>query len=94
MQQSLNDYRLKELNDPINYEVSLRESVPELSEVPIRFVNKERRIRERDSLGGYRFFSDNLKKRTNPTEIYRKQLEEELIKKNKCYPNMKLMEVI
>ena len=81
MQQSLNDYRLKELNDPINYEVSLRESVPELSEVPIRFVNKERRIRERDSLGGYRFFSDNLKKRTNPTEIYRKQLEEELIKK-------------
>jgi hypothetical protein len=30
MQQSLNDFRLKELNDPINYEVSLRESVPEL----------------------------------------------------------------
>ena len=88
MQQSLknslnlsNEFRLKELNDPINYEVSLRESVPELSEVPLRFVYKERKIRERDSLGGYRFYSDNLKKRKNPTEEYRKQLEEELIKK-------------
>jgi hypothetical protein len=88
MQQSLknslnlsNEFRLKELNDPINYEVILRESVPELSEVPLRFVYKERKIRERDSLGGYRFHSDNLKKRKNATEEYRKQLEEELIKK-------------
>ena len=78
-----NEFRLKELNDPINYKVSLRDSVPELSEVPSRFTYKERKIKERDSFGGYRYYSDNLKKRKNPTEEYRKQLEEELIKKKK-----------
>ena len=78
-----NEFRLKELNDPINYKVSLRDSVPELSEIPSRFTYKERKIKERDSFGGYRYYSDNLKKRKNPTEEYRKQLEEELIKKKK-----------
>ena len=78
-----NEFRLKDLNDPINYQVSLRESVPEVSEVPLRYTYKERKIKERDSFGGYRYYSDNLKKRKNPTDEYRKQLEEELIKKKK-----------
>ena len=78
-----NEFRLKELNDPINYQVSLRDSIPESSEVPLRYVYKERKIRERDSFGGLRFYSDNFKKRTNPTEEYRKQLEEELMQKKK-----------
>ena len=78
-----NEFRLKDLNDPINYQVSLRESVPEISEVPMRYTYKERKIKERDSFGGYRYYSDNLKKRKNPTEEYRKQLEEELNKKKK-----------
>ena len=78
-----NEFRLKELNDPINYQVSLRDSVPEISEVPTRFTYKERKIKERDSFGGYRYYSDTLKKRKNPTEEYRKKLEEELIKKKK-----------
>ena len=78
-----NESRLKELNDPINYQVSLRDSVPEISEVPTRFTYKERKIKERDSFGGYRYYSDTLKKRKNPTEEYRKKLEEELIKKKK-----------
>ena len=70
-----NEFRLKELNYPINYQVSLRDSVPEVSEVPLRYTNKERKIKERDSFGGYRYYSDNLKKRKNPTDEYRKQLE-------------------
>ena len=78
-----NEFRLKELNDPINYQVSLRESTPEIKEIPMRYMYKDRKIKERDSFGGYRYYSDNLKKRTNPTEEYRKQLEEELIKKKK-----------
>ena len=78
-----NEFRLKELNDPINYQVSFRDSVPEDPEVPLRYTYKERKIKERDSFGGYRYYSDNLKKRKNPTEEYRKQLEEELIKKKK-----------
>ena len=78
-----NEFRLKELNDPINYQISLRDSIPESSEIPLRYTYKERKIKERDSFGGYRFYSDNLKKRTNPTEEYRKQLEEELMQKKK-----------
>jgi hypothetical protein len=78
-----NEFRLKDLNDPINYQVSLRDSVPEISEVPLRYTYKERKIKERDSFGGYRYYSDNLKKRKNPTEEYKKQLEEELMKKKK-----------
>ena len=57
-----NEFRLKELNYPINYQVSLRDSVPEVSEVPLRYTNKERKIKERDSFGVYRYYSDNLKK--------------------------------
>ena len=78
-----NEYRLRNLNDPINYQVSLRGDKEEISEIPIRYKDKDRIIKERDSLGGYRLFSDNLKKRTNPTHEYRKKLEEELKKKKK-----------
>ena len=78
-----NEYRLKLLNDPINYQVSLREDQEELSEIPLRFMYKDRKIKERDSFGGYRFYSDTLKKRTNPTDEYKKKLEEELLKSKK-----------
>ena len=78
-----NEYRLKQLNDPINYQVSLRGDQEEISEIPMRYMYKDRKIKERDSFGGYRFYSDNLKKRTNPTDEYRKQLEEELRLKKK-----------
>jgi len=83
-----NEYRLNQLNDPINYQVSLRGDQEELTEIPIRFMNKTRKIKEQDSFGGYRFYSDNLKKRTNPTDEYRKKLEEELNKKKNYYQNM------
>jgi len=78
-----NEYRLKNLNDPINYEVNLRGDQTKISEVPLRYMLKERKIKEQDSFGSYRFSSDNLKKRTNPTEEYRKKLEQELLKKKK-----------
>ena len=78
-----NEYRLKQLNDPINYEVSLRGDESEISEVPSRYLLKERKIKQQDSFGSYRFSSDNLKKRTNPTEEYRKKLEQELLNKKK-----------
>ena len=78
-----NEYQLNQLNDPINYQISLRGDQEELSEIPLRYLLKDRKIKERDSLGGFRFFSNNLKKRTNPTDEYRKNLEEELLKKKK-----------
>ena len=78
-----NEYRLKHLNDPINYQVSIRGGQEELLEVPLRFMYKDRKIKERDSFGGYRFYSDTLKKRTNPTDENKKKLEEELLKSKK-----------
>ena len=78
-----NEYRLKQLNDPINYQVSIRGDQEELSEIPLRFMYKNRKIKERDSFGGYRFYSDTLKKRTNPTDEYKKKLEKELLKSKK-----------
>ena len=78
-----NEYRLKKLNDPINYEVSLRGDQSEISEVPLRYMLKERKIKQQDSFGSYRFSSDNLKKRANPTDEYRKKLEQELLNKKK-----------
>ena len=78
-----NEYRLKQLNDPINYQVSLRGDQEEISETPLRYMLKDRKIKERDSFGGYRFYKDNLKKRTNPTDEYRKKLEEEILQKKK-----------
>ena len=73
-----NEYRSKQLYDPINYQVDLRGDKEELSEIPLRFMYKDRKIKEVDSFGSYRFNADKLKKRTNPTEEYRKQLEEQL----------------
>ena len=78
-----NEYQLKNLNDPINYQVSLREDNEEISEIPLRYMTKERKIKEQDAFGSYRFYSNNLKKRTNPTEEYYKKLEEELLQKKK-----------
>ena len=78
-----NEYRLKQLNDPINYQVSIRGDQEEISEVPLRFMYKNRKIKERDSFGGYRFYSDTLKKRANPTDEYKKKLEKELFKSKK-----------
>ena len=58
-----NEYQLKQLNDPINYQVSLRGDQEEISEIPMRYMYKDRKIKERDSFGGYRYYSDNLKKK-------------------------------
>ena len=73
-----NEFRAKQLNDPINYKVDLRGDKEELSELPLRFVYKDRKIKERDSFGSYRFNKDNLKKRTNPTDEYLKKLEDQI----------------
>ena len=73
-----NEFRSKQLYDPINYQVDLRGDKEELSEIPLRFMYKDRKIKEVDSFGSYRFNADKLKKRTNPTEEYRKKLEEQL----------------
>ena len=66
-----------ELGDPINYKTYIHnadksENIPE---IPSRYQNKERTLKERSSINSFRIYDTNLKKRTNPSDIYQKQIE-------------------
>ena len=61
-----------ELGDPINYKTYLHnvdksENIPE---IPTRYQNKSRTIKERDSINSFRIYNTNLKKHTNPSDKY------------------------
>ena len=66
-----NEFRTRYLDDPINYNVPVRDtSLPGGDGIPERYKLKERVIKERESLGGFRFPMEELKKRTNPSDEY------------------------
>ena len=83
-----------ELGDPINYKtyihnVDKSETIPE---IPTRYQNKERKLKDRDSINSFRIYDSNLKKRTNPSDLYQQEIakkeEEEkqrIIKSSKPY---------
>ena len=80
------EFRTRELNDPVNYKVELIQNKnEEISETPLRYIYKDRKIREVEAFGGYRFSKDNFKKHVNPTEEYKrkKYLEQEILRKKK-----------
>ena len=66
-----------ELGDPINYKTYIHnadksENIPD---IPSRYQNKERTLKERSSINSFRIYDTNLKKRTNPSDIYQKEIE-------------------
>ena len=66
-----------ELGDPINYKTYIHsadksENIPE---IPSRYQNKERILKERSSINSFRIYDTNLKKRKNPNDIYQKEIE-------------------
>ena len=66
-----------ELGDPINYKTYLHnvdksENIPE---IPTRYQNKSRTIKERDSINSFRIYNTNLKKHTNPSDKYKEEIE-------------------
>ena len=75
-----NEFQTQSLQDPINYKVAMR-NIETSNQLAERFALKQREIKERDSLGGFRIPSDILVKRTNPSEEYQRSLELELQKK-------------
>ena len=80
MKESLNlstKFVNNELVDPINYKTYLHnvdksENIPE---IPTRYQNKSRTIKERDSINSFRIYNTNLKKHTNPSDKYKEEIE-------------------
>ena len=66
-----------ELGDPINYKTYIHnvENSENLSDIPNRFKNKERTIKERSSINSFRIYDNNLKKITNPSDIYDEEIK-------------------
>ena len=78
-----------ELGDPINYKTYIHnaDKTNNISEIPTRYQDKKRILKDRDSINSFRIYDTNLKKRTNPSDIYQneimKQKEEEEKKQKK-----------
>ena len=78
-----------ELGDPINYKTYIHnaDKTDNISEIPTRYQDKKRILKDRDSINSFRIYDTNLKKRTNPSDIYQneimKQKEEEEKKQKK-----------
>ena len=75
-----NQFQSTLLNDPINITVNNLRQEKTTNDIHPKFASKERISKEKDYIGSYKIPSDTLKKRTNPTEEYIRQKEEELRK--------------
>ena len=69
-----------DLGDPINYRtyihnVDKSENIPD---IPNRYKDKERTIKERSSINSFRIYDNNLKKRTNPSDIYEQEIQKRI----------------
>ncbi len=73
-------YGQKEIPDPINIKITNR-AVNESNKLADRFILKDRIINQRESLGGFRIPTSELKKHINPSDEYQKKLELEIQKK-------------
>ena len=65
-----------ELGDPINYKTYIHnvDKSETNSEIPARYQNKERILKDRESINSFRIYDTNLKKRTNPSDIYQQEI--------------------
>ena len=75
-----NQFQSPLLNDPINITVNNLREEKTTNDIHPRYASKERISKEKDYIGSYKIPSDILKKRTNPTEEYIRQKEEEFRK--------------
>ena len=77
-------YGRKEIPDPINIKITNR-AVNESNKLADRFILKDRIINQRESLGGFRIPTSELKKHINPSDEYQKKLELEIQKKKRTF---------
>ena len=54
-----------DLGDPINYKTFIHnmDKKDEMSDIPTRYQNKERTLKERSSINSFRIYDNNLKKK-------------------------------
>ena len=73
-----------ELGDPINYKTYIHnvDNSENISDIPNRYKNKERTIKERSSINSFRIYDNNLKKRTNPSDIYDQEIQRRIEEEN------------
>ena len=69
-----------DLGDPINYKTFIHnmDKKDEMSDIPTRYQNKERTLKERSSINSFRIYDNNLKKRTNPSDIYEQEIQKRI----------------
>ena len=69
-----------DLGDPINYKTFIHnmDKTDNVSDIPTRYQNKERTIKERSSINSFRIYDTNLKKRTNPSDIYEQEIQKRI----------------
>ena len=73
-----------DLGDPINYKTYIHnvDNSENISDIPNRYKNKERTIKERSSINSFRIYDNNLKKRTNPSDIYDQEIQRRIEEEN------------
>lgn len=69
-----------DLGDPINYRTFIHNvsNNNDNPDIPARYQNKERTLKERPSMNSFRIYDTNLKKRTNPSDIYEQEIQRTL----------------
>jgi len=69
-----------DLGDPINYRTFIHnvDNNKDSTDIPARYQNKERSLKERPSMNSFRIYDKNLKKRTNPSDIYEQEIQRTL----------------
>ena len=69
-----------ELGDPINYKTYLHnvDKSDNIPDIPNRYKNKDREIKERSSINSFRIYDNNLKKRKNPSDIYEQEIQKRI----------------
>ena len=69
-----------DLGDPINYRTYIHnvDNSQNESDIPNRYKNKERTLKERSSINSFRIYENNLKKRTNPSDIYEQEIQRKI----------------
>ena len=78
-----------ELGDPINYKTYIHnaDKTNNISEIPTRYQDKKRILKDRDSINSFRIYDTNLKKRTNPSDIYQNEIMKQKGKENNINEN-------
>jgi len=61
-----NEFNSNQMRDNINYNLSLKD-LNSMNEIPKVYLNKQRVVKEHDSLGGFKIYEENLKKRVDPS---------------------------